>query len=507
MRQTNARAELLRSGMGCFLFACAASLVNVLLFPFARELYGYPASVEFVSFILSVFAFYALGRVLRRLQGETLERIARIAVPSFLCAMFILHLILGYMMAYTPSGDNRSLLESARLLAADGNFDAQPDYYLYMSRYSNQWGFLLMLTALFKLFGIIGLSDFLFPLVVLQAALYVFGFLASLSIARRICGVRGVLTLIAILTLCMPLYLAAAVLYTDTFSLPFVMMTLCFALRALESKTPTLRITNAILASLIALLGAQIKMTVLIALIAALIVWLLSMRTREAICCCAVSVAIVIGGILGAQGIMTSRVLDPEMVAQHHTPAIHWVMMSIPTSDNPYGGYNSGDYAKTWGMMERGEPHDEVMATVYERIRDRIYTLRYPNRLILAMLRKNSAIVGDGTFGMTEMLDDGPVRENAISQVVLEQRPYYALYSAVCTGIFMAHMAFAALACLRDIRARDTRRAMLYIAMFGILLFLMLWEARSRYMFGFVPVLLLLSCAMIARNREEENEA
>lgn len=28
---------------------------------------------------------------------------------------------------------------------------------------------------------------------------------------------------------------------------------------------------------------------------------------------------------------------------------------------------------------------------------------------------------------------------------------------------------------------------MLYVAFFGATLFLMLWEARSRYLFGFVP--------------------
>lgn len=48
---------------------------------------------------------------------------------------------------------------------------------------------------------------------------------------------------------------------------------------------------------------------------------------------------------------MKYEVLDPVMVEQHHTPTIHWIMMSIPTGDNPYGGA-TGDYGITWGMME-----------------------------------------------------------------------------------------------------------------------------------------------------------
>ena len=53
--------------------------------------------------------------------------------------------------------------------------------------------------------------------------------------------------------------------------------------------------------------------------------------------------------------------------------------MSIPSGNNPYGGV-SGDYAITWGMMEEGATHEEVMASIYSRMKDKIYTLRYPNR-------------------------------------------------------------------------------------------------------------------------------
>ena len=495
------RENLLESGMGCFLFAAAVTLVNALLLPFARACHGYPAAPTFVSFALALCAFLLFGRLLHRADGARLERIARALLPAFLIALFALHLLLGYWMAYTPSGDNHMLIDGAKMLAADGSFAAEPDYSLYLSRYSNQWGFMLMLTALFKLFAALGVADFLFALVVLQAALYTLGMLAAADIARGLAGVRGVLALLLVLSCCMPLYLAAAVLYTDTFSLPFILLTLCFALRVLDARTARARIGFALAAALLATLGAQVKMTAFIALMAAAIVWVLRLRAREGICCLALTALVAAGGMALAQGYMTDKVLDPAMVAQHHTPAIHWVMMSIPTGDNPYGA-STGDYGETWGMMEQGATRQEVMDSIYRRMKDRIYTLRYPNRLITAALRKNANAMGDGSFGMTEMLDDGPVRENAVSAVVLEGRPYYLPYRAVCSGIHLATLALAAAGCLRDIRRRDTRAAMLYVAMFGMMLFLMLWEARPRYLFGFVPVLLLLCARFIARDEK-----
>lgn len=80
------------------------------------------------------------------------------------------------------------------------------------------------------------------------------------------------------LACCLPLWLAAAVLYTDTFSLPFIAMALDLALRVKDAANPRARFALSARCSLVVLIGCQIKMTALIALIAAAIVWLLTMK-------------------------------------------------------------------------------------------------------------------------------------------------------------------------------------------------------------------------------------
>ncbi|MDO5297793.1 MAG: hypothetical protein Q4F18_00075 [Clostridia bacterium] len=503
MKSQGIRHELLRTGMGCFLFASGVTVLNVLLLPYARACYGYGAPAEFIALGLSLALFVLLGKTLRRTDDTRLAHIRRIAVPGFLLALLALQLLCGYLMEYTPSGDNFMLYNGSQMLASDGNFERYPDFGLYLARFSNQWGFLLMLTAFYKALFALGIANTFFPLVLVQALLYTAGIRAALDIARRLRGVRGELMLLCMLALCLPLYMAAGVLYTDTFSLPFVLLALDFALRAAQAQDARGQIANAALCGLMTVIGGQIKMIVAIVLIAAVIVWLLTMRPGRALLCAGLCAAMMAASSFGVQQIMLGQVLDPAVYAQQHTPIIHWIMMSIPTGDNPYGGF-SGDYGITWGMMDEGASHEEVMASIYTRMKDRIYTLRYPSRLITAALRKNAAGMGDGTFGMTEMLDDGPVRENALSAIVLEGRAHYPLYTAVCSGMFMAHMLLAFLGCLRDIRRRDLRAALLYVAMFGMMFFLMIWEARSRYVFGFVPVVLLLSCACVTGGEHEK---
>ena len=103
-------------------------------------------------------------------------------MPVYLAVLFALHLLLGYLMEYTPMGDNFMLFRSSQMLVTDGNFDAYPDFYLYLSRFSNQWGFLLMLSALYRLLFSIGLTDMFFPTVVVQALIYIGGMTAYLTL-------------------------------------------------------------------------------------------------------------------------------------------------------------------------------------------------------------------------------------------------------------------------------------------------------------------------------------
>ena len=141
-------------------------------------------------------------------------------------------------------------------------------------------------------------------------------------------------------------------------------------------------------------------------------------------------------------------------------------------------------------MMDDGASHQEVMDSIYSRIKDKIYTLRFPNRLFLALSRKNAAAIGDGSFGMTEMLDDGPVRYNLISKVVLENGPAYPHYVALTSGIWGAVLLFSLISAWFKRNSFSSKDLLLYISCLGIFLFLMIWEARSRYLFNCIPLFL-----------------
>ena len=230
------KKRLLTLGMGLALLAAAATAVNVILLPYARACYGYGAAIQGIVCVLAAALFLFVGTRMEDAGMERLSRIERVARPAFLLALFAVHLLLGYLMEYTPMGDNHMLYDGAQMLAAQGNFDGA-DYGLYLARFSNQWGAVLMLTGFFRLLGALGVTHMFYPCVVLEALLYLLAMNALLLMARRLRGVHGELLMMLMLALCLPLYLAASVIYTDTLSLPFVVLTLDLALRVPQQNT------------------------------------------------------------------------------------------------------------------------------------------------------------------------------------------------------------------------------------------------------------------------------
>ncbi len=486
------KEHLLYVAILLFIAATAVCVINGLFLPFGYALSQYPIIVVWLSFAGILAAGKAAYDRIQQMDDSHLRTTADRMEGTVICVMFFLYLLLGYWMEYTPSGDNFMLYRASQMLAKNGQFETGSDFFLYFGRYSNQWGFLLLLTGVYRLLFALGIQNTFYPIVILQALLYVLAFRSMFRIVAHFSGNKGRLFLGITLFTCIPLYLAASVLYTDTFSMPFVIFTLEAALHVEMAKDLKSQAAWAALCGLTAFLGGQIKMTVLIILIAAGICWLCTRSFRNAVCSIGIAGAVVGIGLGAVQGIMLSSVLDRDIYEQEHTPVIHWIMMSIPSADNPYGGYYSRDYAITWGMMDEGASHEEVMASIYSRMKDKIYTLRYPNRLLLAILRKNSASMTDGTFGMTEMLDDRPIRWNRISDIVLESGKHYRIYGAITTGIWMAQLFLSGICAWKDFQKKKTVRAVFYLACLGIILFLMIWEARSRYLFSFIPVFLMI---------------
>ena len=241
IKQTPFRSRLLSVGLALFSLTVAACLLNAAFFPYARGLHSMTflgSAAVFVAFTLILVGF---SRFLKRARTEFLEHCAAWLVPFFLLISLIFMLLCGFWLAHKPFCDNAYVLHGADIISRYGNFPlGLDDYtYYYLLHFPNQWGFTMLLSLLpfEQLTTVFGTNGILYLLSGIESLLYVFSFFVLLRTVKQRFGVRAQLQLTFCLTFFFPHYIASAVLYTDTFSMPFVLLALCCMLQ-LDGNTP-----------------------------------------------------------------------------------------------------------------------------------------------------------------------------------------------------------------------------------------------------------------------------
>jgi len=250
--------------------------------------------------------------------------------------------------------------------------------------------------------------------------------------------------------------------------------------------------------------GSQIRFTSIIAAIAC-IIWLVlrSRPWRGMAACAALALVMTAGGAL--VDAENAKHIDPAEMERLSFSPLHHIAMGLPIhEDEGYGQYGYGGWYVFSTSFDTQEARN---AALLGEIIDRVYYLRYPNRLLNMMSRKNLSTFGDGTFLLNEIIEaDEPAPDNLVKQVIFSTGAAYPVYYHLCTAMFAAQMLIACAACVQAIRRRDTRGAPVFIALVGAFLLLCIWETRARYFFQF-EMLLLCAAAMFAPRDTKKAEA
>ena len=115
---------------------------------------------------------------------------------------------------------------------------------------------------------------------------------------------------------------------------------------------------------------------------------------------------------------------------------------------------------------------------------------------MLDLFSQKSAIdFGDGTYGAHDFWGINPERHTWVHDFVLENGRSYWLYSGYVTAVHITLMLFMLIGAYRVIAGgRETGNGSLllplYMAVFGVWLFLMSWETNQRYFSNFAPVII-----------------
>jgi len=495
---------LLMLGMGlmipCYLFTAG----NVLFSPW--PLYERNHVLLFALTVSCAALLLLLFRQIRRHEAF-FARHEKGMLAGFILLMFAVQMVMGHVLRYVPITDAEQCYTAAQLLVDTGTFGNNERSWVYFTRCTNNIAYVYVYAAIFKFFGLFGWGDRFMQLVLTNSLLFSVGMLCSARVVRRLGGVAAQIRFLLLAALCLPLWYCTTELYTDSFSIAFPPMIIYCAMRVLEAGNAKekRRLTYPqysaflwiILFAVSSFIGAQIRFTAIIASIACLIAMLLGKQwKRGAATAIVLAAAMLMGG--AAVDAENAKHLDPEDMARRAHPITHYIAMGLPIhEDMGYGQYGDGG----WYLFTTSfEDPDERRAALMEEIIDRVYYLRYPNRLLNMMSRKNLSTFGNGTFVLNEVIEaDEHAPDNPVKQVIFYEGALYPAYYHLTTALFIAQMLLACAACVQAIRRRDVRSAPVFIALVGAFLLLCIWETRARYFFQFEMLLLCAGALMQGR--------
>ena len=425
--------------------------------------------------VLMLLMVYLTGRISRSLQnpGRFWRGLSCLLLLLMAAGLFYVSMELKVY----PSWDFGSVYQGAVEIAENGAFSDNSNW--YFTTYPNNVAVCMLLAGFFKLFG--GLCSYITLGILLNIALILLGMVFTFFLAEKLYGSRTAFLIIFCCVLFMPFYMHAPIFYTDTFALPFVTGTfLSYQYRKKDAKW--LLLTAAVLA-----VGYKVKGSLGVILVALLIhLWLqkekVSERLKKSLYLVTPFVCLVM--LLTA---VPARMpfFDASDREKNEFPMEHWLAMGLVDS----GGYNAGVYWMT-ASTEGKEAKKEVDR---QFIRDTLE--EYGVSGMLEHLKDKIEFTwGDGVYFAPEKLKREPVKESPLHSWVLYDGADYSKTYLYCSAVQLLLLAGILLSVLRNFLERGKIREIqaMQLAVFGLFLFLLAWETRSRYLLNFVPVFLLL---------------
>ncbi len=410
----------------------------------------------------------------------------------FFCLfIFFLQLFSWRFLVHTPITDTEQIITSAKLLAETGTISGER-YSRYLSWYPHNLGSVYLYAFLFKVSSLLGFTSSLFILVFFSAILLGFGLFFCARSAQMLAGYSGELRFLFLTAFTIPFYYCCSELYTDSISLPFAGIQIYFYLclrKGIHTKRAFLFF------SLFSLLGSFIRMTSLIICIACFLSLFFEKKFRTFFLLSVIVLSIFIPGQYIYRH-KNEQLLGKEQLSNKTLPIWHYLLIGLPIhEDEGYGQYGDGSWLILSTSFDNPDERDTLLKSM---VKDRIYYLRYPTRLLNMISRKNLSTFGDGTFHLNMLIQaDEAAPDNPLKELIFVEGCFYPLYYHLMTALFLVEFIFASISCFDLLHRRYWIGSVLFIALVGAFIYLTIWETNARYFFPF-QLLLLLSCSLFS---------
>lgn len=426
---------------------------------------------------------------------------------TFFIAFFAVQVRIGYALRIPPGWDAQMVLDSAADLARD---PAATLNEFYFSTFSNNLALTLGLAGYFKAAMLFGATDLIFAAVVLNCAALTVGALLTYLVALRVGNQSIALFTLIPSTIFLLLSPWIAVAYSDTLGLLFPIFLLYLYLLQAGLDHPLKRAPIQLAMGITAVVGYNIKPTIIFVLIAVALVAgtaLLSSKTSRRKLTAAVTGTLIVAGSYTAGSYALTSAMNASAAVPFDLrtndqlfPAAHYLKMGAQRNDagpyNPwYGAWSGPDVNETLSFTpeERTERNFQIYLDRVEEMGPQGYTAFLSAKLIWILGDGSFFMWGEGVVAGKPFLADDPLSREIQSYFGFEQENYGTLINLWQTAwiVLLALTALPLFLARRSLFADPA--TMMRVALLGLFIFLLLFEARSRYLYLYLPFFIILA--------------
>lgn len=396
--------------------------------------------------------------------------------------------ISAYFLAVEPTWDYGIIFKSAYEYVTT---DSIQTYTTYFDRYQNNAGIFFLISRYFKLLYGLGITQQVGLLAAGMVLNIVFMQISTVFMAlfcRNTFGTKAAVLYLIISTFFMPYIGYAPIFYTDTLSMPFAALALYFFSMCIKSLAISKQVLWGIGISFSLFIGYIIKGSTIIILIAMLIYMLFKLNIKRlGLIMVSVIVPLFLLSMVFSTVVRSVGIIHDDE-KKHQYPAEYWIYLGL----NDGGIYTQEDDEYCRGLENYDVRKEKMREKIFKQLED--YGVI---GLTKHIWEKARGTYSDGTYFASSILARGePYHENSfIRQLFSVKGKYYSFMRSYQNGYHLLMLVLLMLGMFISLRDKQfTFKALLNIAIFGLTLFLLIWETRARYLLNFTPVMHVL-CA------------
>ena len=484
-----------------FLFLFSFLFLSV-LFINNSSTFSYKIFPQFISFIMVLGIFFIICFVLfkeKKINTYLKNNYKNILFISMIILMFIqLYIIFS---ATTTIGWDCGIVVTG---ATATDLNSSSYYYSYFSTYQNNLFLLFVARILSKimggkhLWGILNIVSMICIDISLILTFYIMHKVKNLKTAY----------ISFFLSICtFGLFAWIIVPYSDTLSMPFTIGSYALYLKIKDTnkydikdnKNLLKRIIYSIFMALSIFIGYLLKPTVVIVIIGIILCTIIfnidNIKAKisvKKITYRILPLLIIFITFLGGTKAWNSYIYKQQIIPINKDAAMpmsHFFMLGLNYTEGRYGAWNADDLSVSLSQNTKKEKIEANKKVIKERLKN-YGPLGYVNFLLnkarWITSEGNFYWGGEGNFAIFN-IDNAP---SIVKNIIYTNGKYYSIYQYIIQGIWITLLLLIILSSLNSLI--NDKQINYYdfsfsIIIFGIILFILLFEGRSRYLILYLP--------------------